>query len=104
VLWAAEGNDTLEGGAGNDTLFGGNGNDTLTGGSGADVFEFTHSNTPQLDTISDYTSEDALKFYLGDVDSQLTDSDYQNGVLTWGNLTIALDSSLDWNDLTILYA
>ena len=104
VLWAAEGNDTLEGGAGNDTLYGGDGNDTLTGGSGADVFEFTHSNTSQLDTISDYASEDALKFYLGAGDSRLTDSDYQNGVLTWGNLTIALDSSLDWNDLTILYA
>ena len=102
VLWAAEGNDTLEGGAGNDTLFGGDGNDTLTGGSGADVFEFAHSNTSQSDTITDYTSDDILKFYLSDGDSQITEADYQSGTLSWGNMTITLDNSLNWEDLNIV--
>jgi len=102
VLWAAEGNDTLEGGAGNDTLFGGDGNDTLTGGSGADVFEFAYYNTSQSDTITDYTSDDILKFYLSDGDSQITEADYQSGTLSWGNLTITLDNSLNWEDLNIV--
>jgi len=104
VLWAAEGDDILEGGLGNDILFGGDGNDTLTGGDGADVFEFSHSAASQSDTISDYTSGDALKFYLGDGGSQLAETDYQSGILTWGDMTIALNSSLGWDDLTILYA
>ena len=102
VLWAAEGNDTLEGGAGNDTLFGGDGNDTLTGGSGADVFEFAYYNTSQSDTITDYTSDDILKFYLSDGDSQITEADYQSGTLSWGNMTITLDNSLNWEDLNIV--
>ena len=104
VLWAAEGNDTIEGGAGNDTIFGGDGNDKLTGGTGADVFEFVHSNISQTDTITDYTSDDILKFYLGDGDSQITEADYQNSSLTWGNLTIAFDGGVAWDDLSILYA
>ena len=109
VLWAAEGNDTLYGGIGNDTLFGGDGNDTLTGGDGADVFEFVSSGTSQTDTITDYTSDDTLKFYLGDGDSQITQADYQNGTLTWGNLTIAFEDRIgtgtdsDINDLSIVY-
>ena len=109
VLWAAEGNDTLDGGIGNDTLFGGDGNDTLTGGDGADVFEFVSSGTSQTDTITDYTSDDKLKFYLGDGDSQITQADYQNGTLTWGNLTIAFEDRIgtgtdsDINDLSIVY-
>ena len=104
VLWAAEGNDTLDGGIGDDILFGGDGNDTLTGGDGADIFEFVHSDTSQTDTITDYTSDDTLKFYLGDGDSQITQADYQNGTLTWGNLTIALDSKLAWDDLSVISA
>ena len=104
VLWAAEGDDTLDGGLGDDTLFGGDGNDTLTGGDGVDIFEFVNSDTSQTDTITDYTSDDTLMFYLGDGDSQITQADYQNGTLTWGNLTIALDSNLAWDDLSVIYA
>ena len=104
VLWAAEGNDTLDGGIGDDTLFGGDGNDILTGGDGADTFEFVNSAAAQTDTITDYTSDDTLKFYLGDGDSQITQADYKNGILTWGNLTITLDNSLAWDDLSIVYA
>jgi len=103
VLWAAEGNDTLEGGLGDDTLFGGKGNDTLSGGDGADIFEFVSSSTAQTDVITDYTSSDTLKFYLKDGESQLTASNYNNGTLSWENLTISLDSSLDWDDLSIAY-
>lgn len=77
---------------------------SLMGGDGADVFEFSHSAASQSDTISDYTSGDALKFYLGDGGSQLAETDYQSGILTWGDMTIALNSSLGWDDLTILYA
>jgi len=57
----------------------------------------------QTDTITDYTSDDTLKFYLGDGDSQITQADSQNGILTWGNLTIALDSSIAWDELSFIY-
>ena len=103
VLWAAEGNDTLEGGLGDDTLFGGEGNDTLSGGDGADIFEFVSSSAAQTDIITDYTTSDTLKFYLQDGESQLTASNYNNGTLSWENLTISLDSSLGWDDLSIAY-
>ena len=103
VLWAAEGNDTLEGGLGDDTLFGGEGNDTLSGGDGTDIFEFVNSSKAQTDVITDYTSSDTLKFYLKDGESQLTASNYNNGTLSWENLTISLDSSLGWDDLSISY-
>ena len=88
ILWAAEGDDTLNGGAGNDVLFGGEGNDTLTGGAGVDIFEFVSSGTKQTDTIQDYTSEDKLKFYLKQGESELTDINIFNGDLVWGNVTI----------------
>ena len=104
VLWAAEGNDTLEGGLGDDTLFGGEGNDTLSGGDGADIFEFVSSSAAQTDVITDYTTSDTLKFYLKDGESQLTVSNYNSGTLSWENLTISLDSSLGWDDLSITYA
>ena len=103
VLWAAEGNDTLEGGLGDDTLFGGEGNDTLSGGDGADIFEFVSSSAAQTDIITDYTTSDTLKFYLKDGESQLTVSNYNSGTLSWENLTISLDSSLGWDDLSIAY-
>jgi len=103
VLWAAEGNDTLEGGLGDDTLFGGEGNDTLSGGDGADIFEFVSSSAAQTDIITDYTTSDTLKFYLKDGESQLTVSNYNSGTLSWENLTISLDSSLGWDDLSTAY-
>jgi Ca2+-binding RTX toxin-like protein len=88
ILWAAEGDDTLNAGAGDDVLFGDKGNDNFTGGAGADIFEFTSSETSQIDTIQDYTSEDQLKFYLKQNQSELTDSNIVNGDLVWGNVTI----------------
>jgi serralysin len=105
ILWAAEGDDTLNGGAGDDVLFGDKGNDNFTGGTGADIFEFTSSETSQIDTIQDYTSEDLLKFYLKQNQSELTDSNIVDGDLVWGNTTIDL-SELEvasLNDLNIVY-
>ena len=104
IIWAAEGNDTLDGGIGNDTLFGGDGNDTLTGGEGADVFEFVNPSKVQTDTLTDYSSDDTLKFYITADEAPVTVNDYDGGILTWGNLTIAVDSSLDWDDLNVVYA
>ena len=90
ILWAAEGDDTLSGGAGNDVLFGGEGNDTLIGGADADVFEFVSSTNTQTDTISDYSSDDKLKFYLASGQSELDQSNISGGDLVWNNLTIDL--------------
>ena len=105
VLWAAEGDDSLNGGAGDDVLFGDKGNDTLTGGTGADIFEFVSSETNQTDTLQDYTSEDKLKFYLTQDESELTNSNIVNGNILWGNVTIDLAGvevdSLD--ELNIVY-
>ena len=105
ILWAAKGDDTLNGGAGDDVLFGGEGNDSLIGGTGADIFEFVSSETNQTDTIQDYTSEDKLKFYLKQDESELNDSNIVNGDLVWGNVTIDFAgvevASLD--DLNIIY-
>ena len=105
ILWAAEGDDTLNGGAGNDVLFGGEGNDTLIGGTDADVFEFVSSTNAQTDTISDYSSDDKLKFYLASGQSELDQSNISNGNLVWNNLTIDLAgmdvTSLD--QLSIVY-
>ena len=105
ILWATEGDDTLNGGVGNDVLFGGEGNDILIGGSDADVFEFVASTKTQTDTISDYSSDDKLKFYLASEQSELNHSNISNGDLVWNNLTIDLAgmdvTSLD--QLNIVY-
>ena len=105
ILWAAEGNDTLNGGAGNDVLFGGEGNDALIGGTGADVFEFVSSTNAQTDTISDYSSDDKLKFYLASGQSELDQSNISNGNLVWNNLTIDLAGTdvTSLNQLSIVY-
>jgi Ca2+-binding RTX toxin-like protein len=105
VLWAAEGDDTLNGAAGMDVLFGGEGNDTLIGGSDADIFEFVSSTNTQTDTISYFSSDDKLKFYLASGQSELDQSNISNGNLVWNNLTIDLTgidvASLD--QLNIVY-
>jgi hypothetical protein len=71
----------------------------------SDIFEFVSSETNQTDTIQDYTSEDKLKFYLKQDESELTDINIINGDLVWGNVTIDFAgvevASLD--DLNIVY-
>ena len=105
TIWAAEGDDELYGGDDDDTLFGGEGNDILTGGSGADIFEFKSSGTVQTDSITDYTAEDALKFYLKAGQSELSSANLSGGNLSWGNLTIDFgDTSItNFDDLNIAY-
>jgi len=84
TIWAAEGDDELYGGDDDDILFGGEGDDILTGGSGADIFEFKSSNTAQTDSITDYTAEDTLKFYLQSGESELSSTNLSGGYLSWG--------------------
>jgi len=105
TIWAAEGDDELYGGDDDDILFGGEGNDILTGGSGADIFEFKSSGTVQTDSITDYTAEDTLKFYLQSGDSEVSSANLSGGNLSWGNLTIDFgDTSItNFDDLNIAY-
>jgi Ca2+-binding RTX toxin-like protein len=105
TIWAAEGDDELYGGDDDDILFGGEGDDILTGGNGADIFEFKSSNTAQTDSITDYTAEDTLKFYLQSGDSEVSSANLSGGNLSWGNLTIDFgDSSIpSFDDLNIVY-
>ena len=105
TIWAAEGHDELYGGDDDDILFGGEGNDILTGGSGADIFEFKSSNTAQADSITDYTAEDTLKFYLQSGESELSSANLSGGNLSWGNLKIDFgDTSItSLDDLNIVY-
>ena len=105
TIWAAEGDDELYGGDDDDILFGGEGNDILTGGSGADIFEFKSSNTAQTDSITDYTAEDTLKFYLQSGDSEVSSANLSGGNLSWGNLTIDFGDTpiTNFDDLNIAY-
>ena len=75
----------------------------MSGGDGADIFEFVSSSTAQTDVITDYSSSDTLKFYLKDGESQLTASNDKKGTLRGEKRTSSLDSSLDWDDLSIAY-
>jgi len=103
IIWGAGSDDTLDGGQGQDVLFGGGGDDILTGGNGADIFEFVSTSEARTKIITDFSVEDTLKFYLGESDSQISQANYQNGTLTWQNLSINLDSALAWEDLSIVY-
>jgi len=105
TIWAAEGDDELYGGDDDDILFGGEGNDILTGGSGADIFEFKSSGTVQTDSITDYTAEDTLKFYLQAGESELSSANLSGSNLSWSDLTIAFgDTSItSFDDLNIAY-
>jgi Ca2+-binding RTX toxin-like protein len=62
-LYGDGGNDLLIGLSGNDNLAGGPGDDTMQGGSGADVFSYSASGDG-VDTISDFTDGDTLRFAL----------------------------------------
>jgi Ca2+-binding RTX toxin-like protein len=70
-LFGGYGADTLNGGAGDDVLQGGPGADVLTGGGGRDLFIFSGESPPvagQMDTITDWSSGDALSFFRGTTD------------------------------------
>ena len=71
-LFGGLGDDTLNGGAGDDALQGGPGADVLTGGAGRDLFIISAGESPptagQMDTITDWSSSDALTFFRGPTD------------------------------------
>ena len=70
LLWAAGGNDILDGGRGNDKLSGSSGNDTLDGGLGVDVADYSALKTAitiALDKLGDPLSGPA-----GDAGDTLT--------------------------------
>ncbi|BFU61034.1 MULTISPECIES: Ig-like domain-containing protein [Rodentibacter] len=60
ILTANNIGNTLIGGAGNDRLIGGSGADTLTGGDGSDTFVFQTELNGEIDTITDFGSEDKI--------------------------------------------
>lgn len=58
-----DGNDSISGGDGWDAIFGDKGKDTLTGGAGVDLFLFNSKPAKSnLDTITDFSAEDAILF------------------------------------------
>lgn len=60
-------NNVLIGNNANNIINGGNGNDTLTGGAGKDFFDFSsfRSQTPSIDTITDFDSQqDSIRLSL----------------------------------------
>jgi len=95
-LWAAEGDDTLDGGLGDDTLFGGAGTNILTGGSGADEFQFTKTSTK--DRVEDFSigEGDTLKFF----NEGGAIFDKSSAALENGNLTIKYGSNVQ-DQLTV---
>ena len=70
----------------------------------SECFEFLNSAGSQADTITDYSVQDTLKFYITADEAPVTVDDYNDGILNWGNLTIALGNSIEWDDLTVSYA
>ena len=59
----------------------------------------------QNDSITDYSAEDTLKFYLQSGESELSSANLYGGNLSWGNLTIDFgDTSItSFDDLNIAY-
>ncbi len=60
LLVGGAGNDVVTGGSGNDVLVGGTGNDILTGGGGFDRFVFAEAGPANVDTITDYSTNDVV--------------------------------------------
>jgi VCBS repeat-containing protein len=85
-LFGNEADDTLNGDAGDDFLRGDNGNDTLTGGAGNDFFVLNSAQSPNLDTITDY-SHVAGNTDLIDITSLLSVASGTN-VITGGYLRV----------------
>ncbi len=107
VIWAGQGADTLMGGNGDDILNGSSGNDQLTGGAGKDIFEFT--STSGNDRITDFHGllDEIHLFYRKDsVEEGLMASINNQGVLSWGEVTIDLgieNAGLNVDQLNIVY-
>ena len=97
------GDDVLVGDGGDNILTGGDGDDTMTGGGGADVFRFYSSEGPSTDVITDFTvGEDSIEFIddtTGEVVQAQITTDASGSTVTWDELTIVLDVTVDYDDI-----
>jgi len=106
LIWAAQGDDTLDGGAGDDVLFGSSGNDTLTGGAGADVFEFTATSGSDVITDYDVSAGDIIKFYCSQANMSAGVTTVQASnfltfqVDTGADVTVAIDGLTEDSHVT----
>jgi Ca2+-binding RTX toxin-like protein len=66
AVFGGDGVDHLSGGAAADRLHGGNNNDVLTGRGGADRFFFDAADSPDVDTITDFTPAQHDKIVLSE--------------------------------------
>ena len=96
------GNDVLVGNDGDNVLIGGDGDDTLTGGDGADVFRFYSSEGPSTDVITDFSDGDSIELIddtTGAVAQAQITTDADGSTVTWDELTIVLDVTVDYDDI-----
>ena len=97
------GNDVLIGNDGANVLTGGDGDDTLTGGDGADVFRFYSSEGASTDVITDFTvGEDSIELIddtTGEVAQAQITTDASGSTVTWDELTIVLDVTVNYDDI-----
>ena len=96
------GEDVLIGNDGDNVLTGGDGDDTLTGGDGADVFRFYSSEGPSTDTITDFGAGDSIELIddtTGEVAQAQIATDASGSTVTWDELTIVLDVTVDYDDI-----
>ena len=84
TFYGGSGADVIKGDAGNDIIVGEKGLDTLTGGTGEDTFIF--STGDGIDTVTDASSDDLLKF---------TDRSYTELVFTKSELDLLITAGND---------
>ncbi|HPD32138.1 MAG TPA: hypothetical protein PLL20_19265 [Phycisphaerae bacterium] len=99
TITGAAGADAINGGAGDDTINGGDGDDSLTGGAGADTFEFeADAATNGDDTISDFTTDDALDLNTNagfDQAIAATVADTSTAATAWDDLNVLVVTDAD---------
>ena len=99
IIDGLAGDDILEGGLGDDLIHGGRGNDLLSGGNGKDVFVFDIASQAEKDVITDFSTDDKVKFLITSETQKLTSDNLVNGDIVWENLTVDF-TDLDVNALT----
>ena len=90
--YGGSGNDTVTGGSGIQQIEGGAGLDVLTGGADGDLFEFRAD--WDTDRITDFSSDDTLRFFdiagLGSFDDLVQTNSAEGGLVTFGSRSILL--------------
>ena len=67
----------------------------MSGGSGKDIFVFDMASQAEKDVITDFSTDDKVKFLITSETQKLTSDNLVNGVIVWENVTI------DFTDLDI---